>query len=102
EGRFNFHYLHDPKRVTEPTGGSWEGAISKLRSFVGGKKKLAVLVGSDLPQEELKLIQEFVPKHAAGATISHFGTPGIKSAADDGDADRILKRKSKTSNLHGA
>jgi NADH dehydrogenase/NADH:ubiquinone oxidoreductase subunit G len=34
--------------------------------------------------------------------VFHFGTPGIDSAKDDADADKILKRKSKTSNLHGA
>jgi NADH dehydrogenase/NADH:ubiquinone oxidoreductase subunit G len=42
-----------------------------------------------------------VPKHFPGAEISHFGTPGIESAADDAPADKLLKRKSKTSNLHG-
>jgi predicted molibdopterin-dependent oxidoreductase YjgC len=33
--------------------------------------------------------------------LFHFGTPGIKSTADDAPADKILKRKSKTSNLNG-
>ena len=37
-----------------------------------------------------------------GAQMFHFGTPGIKSVADDAPADKILKRKSKTSNLNGA
>ena len=49
----------------------------------------------------MKLLQEFAPKHFSGAPMFHFGTPGIKSAADDAPADKLLKRKSKTSNLHG-
>ncbi len=108
EGRFNYHYVHDKARVTEPAvqngsglaQSSWGASIDALRSALSGKK-VAVLVGSDLTLEEAKLLLDFVPKHLQGATIQHFGTAGVKTAADDAAADRILKRKSKTSNLHG-
>ena len=60
-----------------------------------------MLVGSDLTQEELKLIQTFAGESISGAKIAHFGTEGVKSVSQDADADKILKRKSKTSNLNG-
>ncbi len=104
EGRFNFHYVNDENRVVEPVvaskGSEWTQALASARSALAGKK-VAVLVGSDLTQEEGKLLQDFLPKHFPSAPVFHFGTPGIKSSADDADADKILKRKSKTSNLHG-
>ncbi len=112
EGRFNYHYIHSQDRIVEPATrsgselaqelqmSSWAATVEAARGAVSGKK-VAVLVGSDLTLEEAKLLQDFAPKHFGGAPIFHFGTPGIKSAADDGDADKILKRKSKTSNLHG-
>jgi len=108
EGRFNYTYVQDADRVTEPAvrqGSSlnmqlWKDSVLAARSAVQGKK-VAVLIGSDLTQEEAKLIQEFVPQKFAGASIFHFGTPGIHSAAQDDAADALLKRKSKTSNLHG-
>lgn len=108
EGRFNFHYVHDKKRVVEPalvdgeqlTKVQWAQAIDKARAALGGKK-VTVLVGSDLTQEEAKLLQDFVPKYLKGAEMYHFGTPGVVSSKDDAPADKILKRKSKTSNLNG-
>jgi NADH-quinone oxidoreductase subunit G len=108
EGRFNYHYIHDQDRVVEPavrTGSSlelssWGASLEAARTAVAGKK-VAVLVGSDLTQEEAKLLMDFAPKHLGGAPVFHFGTPGLKTAADDADEDKILKRKSKTSNLHG-
>ena len=120
EGRFNFHYVHDSKRVVEPAakmtsatdsasaapaGGGlsptdWKAALTQAKSALQGKK-VAVLVGSDLTTEEALLLLKFVPENIPGAQLFHFGTPGIRSTADDADADKILKRKSKTSNLHG-
>ena len=108
EGRFNFHYVNDENRIVEPsvTEGSklksveWAAAIDQARKLISGKK-VTVLVGSDLTQEEGALLQEFVPKHLPNAQVFHFGTPGITSTQMDADADKILKRKSKTSNLHG-
>jgi NADH-quinone oxidoreductase subunit G len=108
EGRFNYHYIHSKDRVVEPAvraGSSlelstWASSLEAARTALTGKK-VAVLVGSDLTQEEAKLLMDFAPKHFGGASVFHFGTPGIRSAADDADADKILKRKSKTSNLHG-
>jgi NADH-quinone oxidoreductase subunit G len=100
EGRFNFHYVNSKERIVEPSQGSWGSAIDAAKTSVAGKK-LAILVGSDLTQEEVKLLQEFNTKHFSNAPMFHFGTPGIKSTADDAAADKLLKRKSKTSNLHG-
>ncbi len=108
EGRFNFHYVHEASRVVEPAtqaeGGlaisEWGNAIDFAKGALAGKK-VAVLVGSDLTNEEASLLLQFIPKHLKDASIHHFGTPGIRSAADDAPADKILKRKSKTSNLHG-
>lgn len=108
EGRFNFHYVGDKKRVKEPSVASaqtiaktdWGSAIDAAKSTLAGKR-VAVLVGSDLTQEEAKLLQDFVSANLSGAQMFHFGTPGIKSVADDAPADNILKRKSKTSNLNG-
>jgi NADH-quinone oxidoreductase subunit G len=105
EGRFNFRYVNDENRVVNPVVGGgvdgWTPAISQVRALLQGKKKVCVLVGSDLTVEEGQLLQQFVPKHLPGSVMFHFGTPGIKSASDDAPADKILKRKSKTSNLHG-
>jgi NADH-quinone oxidoreductase subunit G len=108
EGRFNYHHVHDPKRVTDPAvqeGGSlnptdWPAALEAARKALAGKKP-TVLLGTDLTQEEAELARGFVAKNFAGTTVCHFGTPGVKKASDDADADKILKRKSKTANLHG-
>jgi NADH-quinone oxidoreductase subunit G len=104
EGRFNFHYLQDKNRVADPiTQGAktdWMSAVSAAKTALAGKK-VAVLVGSDLTNEEAKLVQGFVSSSLSGASLSHFGTPGVKSTADDAPLDKILKRKSKTSNLNG-
>jgi len=109
EGRFNFHYTQDKSRIIEPKvrgadeleKADWPGAIERARNLVAGRK-LAVLAGSDLTQEELKLLQQFAAQKLGGASVLHFGTPGLYTAADDAAADKLLKRKSKTSNLHGA
>ena len=105
EGRFNFHYVGDRRRVTAPMvrgkKTDWAAAIEAAKAALTGKK-LLVLAGSDLTQEELKALQAFVTASFSGAQIFHFGTPGIRSVADDAPADKILKRKSKTSNLNGA
>jgi NADH-quinone oxidoreductase subunit G len=108
EGRFNFHYVHSPERVLEPQvvadGRSkkvdWKEAIQSAHAYASGKK-VVVLVGSDLTLEELKAIQKFAASRLGGASVFHFGTPGIKTSQDDKDIDHLLKRASKTSNLHG-
>ncbi len=104
EGRFNYTYTMDRARVLDPMIGNqktdWSSAVSQLKSGTQGKK-VAVLIGSDLTLEEGKMVQEFVSKNFSGAPLRHFGTPGITTSAQDGDADKILKRKSKTSNIHG-
>lgn len=109
EGRFNFHYVHDSNRVTEPaihTGSAlkmtdWNEAIRVAKTTLSGKKNILVLVGSDLTLEEGSLLKDFISKNIPGSSVFHFGTPGIRSSKEDDDADKILKRKSKTSNLHG-
>ncbi|MBY0371190.1 (2Fe-2S)-binding protein [bacterium] len=106
EGRFNFHYVNDPKRTAVPVARSagqmqevtWAAAVQKAQSVAQGKKA-QVLVGSDLTQEEAQAIVAF--GKALNAPVSHFGTAGVKTTADDTAIDSLLRRKSKTSNLHG-
>lgn len=104
EGRFNFHYTMDSSRVVAPKvsqgTATWNEAVASAKTALAGKK-VVVLVGSDMTLEEAKLIQDFAPKAFPGSQLFHFGTPGITSAAQDAPADKLLKRKSKTSNLHG-
>jgi NADH-quinone oxidoreductase subunit G len=105
EGRFNYQYAMDRSRVTKPVFSGvetdWFSAVSQVKTSAQGKK-VSVLVGSDLTQEELKLIQEFTAQNFSGVSIQHFGTAGVTEASQDAAADQFLKRKSKTSNLHGA
>lgn len=104
EGRFLFHYVHNSSRITEPAvrAGAelqftdWAGGISAAKDKVRGR--IAVLAGTDLTLEEMKAIQEFVS--ADDAVVFHFG--GLAKASDDNAEDKLLRRTSKTSNLHGA
>ncbi len=106
EGRFNFHYVNDEKRMTTPrtrsgTGlkeATWQEALDRATLFLKDKKVM-VLVGSDLTQEEATAVQAYAKK--TGAPLFHFGTPSVGTSKDDVDIDSLLKRKSKTSNLHG-
>lgn len=101
EGRFRFRDLQDKARVVAPARGDWNVEIETARAALHGKK-VAVLVGTDLTQEELTLAQEFAKSQLGGAPLFHFGTPGIKKSADDKAEDAILRRTSKTPNLFGA
>ncbi len=110
EGRFNFHYLHSAERVVEPaikgknddlSMTDWDSALDAAKAALVGARKLTVLVGSDLTNEEILLLQSFIPQHLSGAEIVHFGTAGVATVADDAAADKLLKRRSKTANLHG-
>ncbi len=108
EGRFHFNEIQTADRVIQPgikspSGWSetdWASAIRNVRQGTSGKK-VFVLVGSDLTQEEIGLLKKFVPENLSSAQMAHFGTPGIKTSEQDGPADKILKTKSKTSNLKG-
>jgi NADH-quinone oxidoreductase subunit G len=109
EGRFNYRYTMEKSRVTDPRVNSpekglvpadWPSAITAARNLLQGKKTL-ILAGSDLTQEEIVLLQAFAKQALAGAEIRHFGTPGVRTAQEDAAADKLLKRKSKTANLHG-
>lgn len=108
EGRFHYHDIQDVSRVTRPRikqASQWEEtdwgvAIRKIRDAVHGKK-VTVLIGSDLTLEEAALVQKFIPENLPHAQLFHFGTPGVTHSSQDGPADRILKTKSKTSNLRG-
>ena len=84
----------------ELASAAWSDALDAARKELAGKKSVA-LIGSDVTLEEAKAAQEFVKKFLPGAALLHFGTPGIVSSKDDADADKVLKRKSRTSNLHG-
>lgn len=108
EGRFNYNYLHDPARIVEPATlagqelkiADWSRAVAAAKETVKGKKILA-LIGSDLTLEEVKTIQQFLSKSFPDAVQAHFGTPKVLTTQDDAPVDKILKRKSKTSNLNG-
>ena len=91
DGRFNWHYTMDPERVTSPTG-EWNQAITSAKTALQGKK-VTILVGSDHTLEEGTLIQQFASKNFPEAQVFHFGTPGITSAAQDGDEDKIYSPK---------
>lgn len=105
EGRFNYQYLMDPSRIVKPriegVTTTWTDALGRMKATLAGKKA-TILVGTDLTVEELKLIQEMSASMLPGSTIAHIGTEGVATTADDGAEDQLLKRKSKTSNLHGA
>ncbi|MFZ9595175.1 MAG: 2Fe-2S iron-sulfur cluster-binding protein [Bdellovibrionia bacterium] len=108
EGRFNFNYLHAEDRITQPVleeqgqlkSVEWAQALESAKKALKGQK-VAVLVGSDLTQEEAAVLLQFLPQHLPGSQVFHFGTPGVVSSKDDGHADTILKMKSKTANLNG-
>jgi len=108
EGRFNFHYTHDETRIIQPqlrSGGvlsdaTWNEALEGSKNKIKGKS-CVFLIGSDLTQEEVEVIKGFVNKSFQNAPMFHFGTPNVKTSAQDTDEDKILKRTSKTSNLNG-
>lgn len=109
EGRFLFNYVNDAKRVTEPMELSrgkldqadWADALETVRAGMTKAKKPYILVGTDLTQEEAKLLLEVVPHYMGDAKLAHFGTPDVVKGSDDEDEDKILRRTSKTANLHG-
>ena len=108
EGRFNFTYVNSEDRITSPmvkekerlSDSDWGSSIDLAKKALAGKK-VTVLLGSDMTQEEAALLLQFLPRHLPGSEIFHYGTPGILSTKEDGHADRILKMKSKTANLNG-
>ncbi len=105
EGRMNYHYTQDEKRILNPRSGAtfigWEDAIQTLKDQIN-EKPLTVLVGSDLTQQELENILEYTKNYHKGSSVYHFGTEGVFTSAQDLPVDKILKMKSKTSNLNGA
>jgi NADH-quinone oxidoreductase subunit G len=108
EGRFNYKYVNDEDRITSPLvkvqekflDSDWGSSIDQAKKALENKK-VTVLVGSDMTQEEAALLLQFLPKYLPNSEVFHYGTPGIVSSKDDGHADRILKMKSKTANLNG-
>ncbi|MBI3557393.1 MAG: (2Fe-2S)-binding protein [Deltaproteobacteria bacterium] len=109
EGRFSFKYVNAEARVTEPTVRTadkkldftdWKSAVAEAKAKATGK--VLVLIGSDLTLEEIRAIQAFAKDKLKDAALFHFGTPGHLKASDDKAEDKILRRTSKTSNLHGA
>ncbi|MBI3543343.1 MAG: (2Fe-2S)-binding protein [Deltaproteobacteria bacterium] len=109
EGRFSFQFVNAETRVTEPVVrgegkkieiSDWPSAVAEAKSKTKGKA--LVLVGNDLSNEEIRAIQAFTADKIKGADVFHYGTPGITKASDDKAEDKILRRTSKTSNLHGA
>jgi NADH-quinone oxidoreductase subunit G len=104
EGRMNYHYTQDQDRILAPLQGettvAWDDAIQSLKDQIDGKKP-TFLIGSDLTQEEISTILEFISTYQAGSQAFHFGTEEVFTTAQDGQVDKILKMKSKTSNLNG-
>lgn len=104
EGRFLFHYVHSDLRVIEPEvsglPAEYFSAIGEAKQLITGKT--LVLIGSDLTNEEIADIQKFSAAHLKESELFHFGTEGHLKASDDKAEDKILRRTSKTSNLHGA
>ncbi len=109
EGRFHYRDALGEDRITTPQivadsvarTSDWSSGTEAARQALS-QKKVALLVGSDLSQEELQMALGFAAQSLGGAPVLHFGTDGVKSGAEDAAADRLLKRKSLTSNLHGA
>lgn len=105
EGRFSFNTVNSPDRVVTPriSGAdvTWSQALDEARTIAKSKHSVLVLIGSDLTVEEGQNIKDFAQRELRGSKFAHFGTPGILKASDDGDEDKILRRLSKTSNLHG-
>jgi NADH-quinone oxidoreductase subunit G len=106
EGRFNFNNYQKEDRILSPTTGTgqaldWESALVQSRDSFSGGKKVSLLVGSDLTQEELQIILDFSKKALSGAPVYHFGTAGVSAISQDAPEDKILRRKSKTANLFG-
>lgn len=106
EGRFNFHYVHSTTRVLDPSiregdllATDWQTAVDRAKGKISGKT--LVLIGSDLTLEEAQAIQNFSKEKLKGADVFHYGTEGHTKASDDKAEDKILRRTSKTSNLHG-
>jgi len=104
EGRFNYGYVNREDRQIYPwlngVESNWSQLAFELNSAL--HQKTLILAGTDLTQEELGLLKGIVEKNPSQLQIRHFGTEGVDSVAKDGEADKFLKRKSKTSNLHGA
>ena len=106
EGRFHFNDIQREDRWIDPCvqdgigarSTDWATALDVARATLGSKK-IAVLAGTDLTLEEAKQLQDASSRIFGGAPLFHFGTPGIETVSQDGPADPILKRKSKTSNL---
>lgn len=109
EGRMNYHYTQDPTRILEPKiklnseleSTSWETAVLSLKEKLIGKKAL-FLLGTDLTNEELSTILDYVKINHQDSEVLSFGTLGLSTSSQDGPEDKILKMKSKTSNLNGA
>lgn len=109
EGRFNYRHTQEESRFLQPTvfesgqprTTDWRSALATFRKALAGKEVL-LLVGTDLTIEEMTAIREASSLFGKNAKIRSFGTPGVSRTSEDGSEDRILKMKSKTSNLNGA
>lgn len=108
EGRFNYKYPNAANRIVDPVVRSgddfsesdWDSAVAEAKNKLTGK--VLVLVGTDLTLEEMKAVQAFASSQFKNHDLFHFGTEGHLKASDDKAEDQILRRTSKTSNLHGA
>jgi NADH-quinone oxidoreductase subunit G len=103
-GRLNFHYLHDPARLTtprmrEPDGSlqtaSWRAVLARaatqLRQFKG--EEIAIIASGRMTNEELYLTRKL-----AGA----LQTPLLDIVPRSGPADDILLSADRNPNTNGA
>jgi NADH-quinone oxidoreductase subunit G len=103
-GRLNFHYLHDPLRLTEPKlrepdgtmqTASWRvvlaNAATKLRPFKGDQ--IGIIASGAMTNEELYLTRKL-----AGA----LQTSLVDIVPHSGEADKILLSADRNPNTNGA
>lgn len=83
------------------TVSSWDEGITSLRAALTSSDS-TVLVGADLTNEEIGAIRESVATLAPAARILSFGSIGVDTTSQDEPKDKILKMKSRVSNLNGA
>jgi NADH-quinone oxidoreductase subunit G len=105
EGRFNYNYTQSENRIIQPiqsgqTIATWDAIVAELYQSLNNSD-VTFLIGSDLTNEEIESIQSFAKEFLSKAKLFHFGTADVTTTVQDGPADKILKMKSKTSNLNG-
>jgi NADH-quinone oxidoreductase subunit G len=101
EGRFLFRQYQTETRVLTPLLDGkeveWGEAFKAFRAWLA--KKPQVLVGTDCTQEEIQALQEWCKLQGLG--LQFFSGDGCERPDEDKPLDHLLRRSSKTANLHG-